>query len=208
DLNGELTAGDAQLAFQIALMMYTPSYEEECAADCNGDSEVTAGDAQGIFMAVLGTGSCVDPLPVNIVAAELIQQYLNPGQLMNENADVLWVENISAYAGEMVTVDVWIDNPMTTIDVFTLNVGYDFDALSLTDVRIGGLNPDWLEFGWNETIDGIVTIAAYNSGMDFEISSGSNGTLVEMTFKVNFDVMNTGVTLLSVHDDLADFVLR
>ncbi|MCD4652538.1 hypothetical protein K8T06_01225, partial [bacterium] len=42
DLNGELTAGDAQLAFQIALMMYTPSYEEECAADCNGDSEVTA----------------------------------------------------------------------------------------------------------------------------------------------------------------------
>ncbi len=60
--DSELTAGDAQLAFQIALGTHTPTYQEECSADCNGDDEVTAGDAQGIFMAALGLGSCVDPL--------------------------------------------------------------------------------------------------------------------------------------------------
>ena len=61
-LDDELTAGDAQLAFLIALGAYSPSFEEECAADCNGDEDITAGDAQLIFMAVLGSGSCVDPL--------------------------------------------------------------------------------------------------------------------------------------------------
>lgn len=61
-LDGELTAGDAQLCFQIALGSYTPSFEEECAADCNGDDGVTAGDAQATFLAVLGSGSCEDPV--------------------------------------------------------------------------------------------------------------------------------------------------
>jgi len=62
NLDGEITAGDAQMAFQIALGSITPTPEEECAADCNGDDEVTAGDAQQIFMAALGSGACADPI--------------------------------------------------------------------------------------------------------------------------------------------------
>lgn len=58
--SGDVTAGDAQLTFQIALGSYTPSPEEACAADCNGDTEVTAGDAQMVFMKALGSGSCID----------------------------------------------------------------------------------------------------------------------------------------------------
>jgi len=62
-LDGEITAGDAQLAFLIALGSYSPSFDEACAADCNGDNEVTAGDAQGIFLVALGSSpSCADPL--------------------------------------------------------------------------------------------------------------------------------------------------
>jgi len=62
NLDGELTSGDAQLAFFIALGSYTPTYEEECAADCTGDGSVTAGDAQAIFQTVLGINSCADPI--------------------------------------------------------------------------------------------------------------------------------------------------
>jgi hypothetical protein len=63
DFNGFLTAGDAQLAFNIALGFYLPTYEEECAADCNADGVVTAGDAQMIFYAALGfIPGCEDPL--------------------------------------------------------------------------------------------------------------------------------------------------
>jgi hypothetical protein len=62
NLDGLITAADAQLAFQIVLGQYAPSFEEACAADCNGDDTVTAADAQAIFLTVLGLGACVDPL--------------------------------------------------------------------------------------------------------------------------------------------------
>lgn len=61
-MDGSVTAGDAQLGFQIALGSYMPSMAEACAADCNGDDSVTAGDAQQIFFVVLGSGVCMDPV--------------------------------------------------------------------------------------------------------------------------------------------------
>ncbi|HPQ38894.1 MAG TPA: dockerin type I domain-containing protein [bacterium] len=60
--DGEITAGDAQLAFQIVLGFHTPNWEEACAADCNGDDEITAGDAQLIFQTALMMASCADPM--------------------------------------------------------------------------------------------------------------------------------------------------
>ncbi len=62
NFDGNVTSGDAQVAFQIALGIVTPSYEEECAADCNGDGTVTAGDAQQIFQTALGLNNCLDPV--------------------------------------------------------------------------------------------------------------------------------------------------
>jgi len=59
-LDGEVTASDAQLGFQIALGLYVPSYIEECAADCDNNGEVTAGDAQLIFQTALGSETCFD----------------------------------------------------------------------------------------------------------------------------------------------------
>ncbi|MBN1552321.1 dockerin type I repeat-containing protein [bacterium] len=58
--DGEVTAGDAQIAFWIGLGTYSPTYAEACAADCDGNDEITAGDAQMIFFKGLGIGSCVD----------------------------------------------------------------------------------------------------------------------------------------------------
>ena len=44
------------MIFEIVLGLYTPIYEEECAADCDGGGSVTAEDAQTIFLDVLGMG--------------------------------------------------------------------------------------------------------------------------------------------------------
>ncbi len=60
--DGFVTSGDAQLAFQIALSMYSPDYGENCRANCNGIEPVTSGDAQAIFKTALSMGSCADPL--------------------------------------------------------------------------------------------------------------------------------------------------
>jgi len=46
----------------IAPGMYSPTFEEWCAADCNADEVITSGDAQAIFIAALGGGECADPL--------------------------------------------------------------------------------------------------------------------------------------------------
>ena len=62
NFDGSVTAGDAQLCFNIVLGAYTANSIELCAADCNNDGTVTAGDAQKIFGTVLGMDSCVDPL--------------------------------------------------------------------------------------------------------------------------------------------------
>ncbi|MGB3977223.1 MAG: SUMF1/EgtB/PvdO family nonheme iron enzyme [bacterium] len=62
NLDGRITAADAQLAFFITLGQYSPTYEEECAADCDGSGKVTSADAQLIFLTVLGTGACEDSL--------------------------------------------------------------------------------------------------------------------------------------------------
>ncbi|MGB3975588.1 MAG: SUMF1/EgtB/PvdO family nonheme iron enzyme [bacterium] len=62
NLDARITAADAQLAFFITLGQYSPTYEEECAADCDGSGRVTSADAQLIFLTVLGTGACEDPL--------------------------------------------------------------------------------------------------------------------------------------------------
>jgi hypothetical protein len=59
NFDGVLTAGDSQLAFFIALGMYSPNEMEACAADCNGSGTVTAADAQQIFLSALGVGECI-----------------------------------------------------------------------------------------------------------------------------------------------------
>jgi hypothetical protein len=62
NLDGIISAADAQMAFYIVLGLHVPTYEEECAADCNADDIVSAADAQAIFLVVLGSGTCADPI--------------------------------------------------------------------------------------------------------------------------------------------------
>lgn len=65
DVNSDnsVTGSDAQLAYFIYLQLIIPTFEEFCAADCDGDGYVTYADVQAIFDLSLGMGSCLDPLP-------------------------------------------------------------------------------------------------------------------------------------------------
>jgi hypothetical protein len=60
--DGMISSGDAQLAFWIVMSMYTPTFIEECAADCDANGMVTSEDSQMIFNTALHSGSCVDPI--------------------------------------------------------------------------------------------------------------------------------------------------
>ncbi len=62
-LDGEITSGDAQLAFTIGIGAYIPTSSEECAADCDNSGYVSSGDAQSIFISVIeGFQTCEDPI--------------------------------------------------------------------------------------------------------------------------------------------------
>ncbi len=61
--DGVITAGDSRTAFRYVLGLETPTYKQECAADCNGDGVLTSRDSQIIFQVVLGLSvSCNDPI--------------------------------------------------------------------------------------------------------------------------------------------------
>lgn len=63
DFSGGLSAGDAQMIFNIVLGTYVPTYQEACAADCDGNGSVSAGDSQQVFFTVLGMlPGCLDPV--------------------------------------------------------------------------------------------------------------------------------------------------
>ncbi|MBN1880312.1 hypothetical protein JW823_09410 [bacterium] len=205
--DGSLTAGDAQMAFQIALGAMIPTEEEECAADCNGDGDCTAGDAQSIFLGALGMGSCTDPI---IGRSESHTATLSRKmELISPDSDLLWVENSAVAVGETVSISIWLDNPKTAIDAFTLNVRYPVELLELVEVTEGTLNPEWLDFGWNDSSEGIATIAAYNSGLDdYEIQAAGNGSLVVLTFRAFADLSTTDVSIIRAQDDLQGFVIH
>ncbi len=61
-LDGVVTMNDAQLAFGFVLGVYSPTSVQYCAADCNGDNELTSADVQGIFGTAIGLGTCQDPI--------------------------------------------------------------------------------------------------------------------------------------------------
>ncbi len=63
DGNGTRTGGDAQLAFLFVLEVLTPTPEQACRADCNGDGVLLVSDVQRVFAAVIGAGSCPTELP-------------------------------------------------------------------------------------------------------------------------------------------------
>ena len=60
--DGEITAGDASMTFQIALGSIPSTYTERCSADYTQDGMITAMDAQLIFMVALGMCECGDPV--------------------------------------------------------------------------------------------------------------------------------------------------
>ncbi|HPQ41409.1 MAG TPA: dockerin type I domain-containing protein, partial [bacterium] len=195
DGSGGVTAGDAQLAFMIALGSYSPSYTEECAADCNGDGNISAGDAQGIFMMALGSGACVDPLDKSLARST--------GGLTAYRSDIV-IETRTGADGTL-TADVVVQ-ARRQIDAFVLDlrIGRGYDVI---DVRPGSLDPDWLDFGWNILDGNILAVGAYSTGLDadFVIPRGSEGTLVTITLAPNGNLTarnQAPVTLIRATDDL------
>ncbi len=201
--DGILTMGDSQTSFLIALEIYSPTFEEACAADCDGNGDVTAGDSGGITWAVFNVGSCADPLVTPTPAGT---PEITPTPVPGD--DILWVENYSGHTGDTVNIEIMVSNAETSIDVFTFDFQYDPGMLTFNDCTPGDLNPGWIHFLGQELIPGIVRAGAFGIG-DGYIPAGSYGSLLTLSFTVTCETCEPGdtcsLTLLHFHDDISGF---
>ncbi|MBN1878596.1 hypothetical protein JW823_00620 [bacterium] len=174
NFDGEITAGDAQMAFMCALGVITPTEEEACAADCNANGEITAGDAQQIFMTALGMTSCADPMdrvkdaPPRLSHLPIVNHEI-PVSLDYVEADQNTIE-----------IAITLDTDHREIDAFWIELSLD-SRFTLVECFTGDLNPQWVQFGCNDPAPDRIRIGAYNDGTyDPVIPEGVGGTLATL----------------------------
>ncbi len=216
--DGTLTAEDAQLAFSITLGVYTPSYEEECAADCNGNGSVTAGDAQLIFSAALGIGSCVDLMPTptpTMTPTSTVTPTMTPTSTFTPTPtntptpgnNIVWVEDEMGCTGDTLFVEIMVSNETVPIDAFTLDFTFSTFMLTYVSYAPGPLTQGWLMINCDETSPGTVTVACFDFGGN--VPAGSTGSLMTLRFDVSCIGCSNGwdswLTISNLTDDIVDF---
>ncbi|HPQ39452.1 MAG TPA: M14 family zinc carboxypeptidase [bacterium] len=201
----EITAGDAQLAFLIALGAHSPTPFEFCAADCNGDEEVTAGDAQGVFLTALGSPTCVDPL---------LDRYAPKAAVPVVKTRSGRESGAVRKSGDVWEVDIRVETS-TEVDAFLMDIGFDGDRFDFIEAVPGDLNPGWLDFDGVCYAAGRIRAGGYSSGLDPRciLPSGVIGSLVRLRFaprndRLMYENESPSITVYQVFDDLSGTDLR
>lgn len=204
-LNGQISAGDAQLAFYIAAGYLQPTYQQACAADCNGDEQVSAGDAQQIFGLSLGLLTCVDQLAAfdyqagNANPEELGKAAVpdhtakKPGNLQvldSESGPDNLLRLVTKKVAETIQVRILLDHPSHPVDCFTVELTFDPAYFSYVDCAPSDVDPGWTMFGCAEPKPGVIRVSAF--AVEREIPAGHSGVLVEL----NFSTVQQGIANL------------
>ncbi len=214
NFDGRVTAGDAQLAFQIALGSISYTQEEYCAADCNASGVVTSGDAQQIFQVALGiSASCADPLPVKI--SGLGKHTRNHPDVRSAKAiqrQAVGLNELLGFpknkASEMVVVDVVLPPEKVLVDAFTMQLEYNASLYEFRKMTRGTLDPGWEMFAANEPAPGSIIAGGFAIGSS--VSAEQGGVLAEFVFqRRRADITQPlELRILSVDDDLLFFPMK
>ncbi|HPQ40734.1 MAG TPA: dockerin type I repeat-containing protein, partial [bacterium] len=223
--DGSVTAGDAQMAFQIALGQYTPTTEEFCAADCNGDESVTAGDAQQIFMMALGMTSCVDPLPITPTPTPtptptaspwptptpnpgdnpdhrfIEKPAVNPAPVVQQMPDATAVLELNHDGGGRWIADVRLTGHAPAISAFTVTFALDA-RWELVDCITGPSDPGWMEFGCADPEPGQIRLAGYTLSDSEAIPAGSTDVLATLILQGPEIATDTPIRITGLYDAL------
>ncbi|MBN1551214.1 hypothetical protein JW979_07085 [bacterium] len=208
DINddGELTPADAQLALQIYLAIYIPDYMENCAADCNGNGQVTPNDGRCIFLHYMnGSCDCVDPVfGQNKNLMPLSKQLVKP-----EFGSV----HISAARSDIpgsFKIDIAVKNRSIPLDAFGLKIKIPSEILTYNSTAFGKDVVNWYLTGSNFNED-ILIIGACDP-IDF-VNEAQDTVIATVYLSTDARLSITDVlsylTILDMADDLkhADLVI-
>lgn len=171
NMNYVQTSEDAQLTFLAALGTWFPYL----AGDCNGDDQITAGDAGAIFQDLLSIYDCMEPIPTPPAP-------LTPTPTPEISGNRVFTSNIMiGCPGDTMDYSVRLENPDFEIDCFGFEVHFNPAVISYNNCSTGDLDPGWVMFDCAEIEPGIVRAIGYTIPPT-AIPSGSLGTLVDLTF--------------------------
>jgi len=212
--DGRITAEDAQLAFCAAIgaCVLTPS--QHCAADCNGDNIISAGDAQGIFSGIW-VHQCIDPLPgkqgaMSVKRAE--QKALLPRTGADLSSGWVWLEQPLNTDDSALNVTVMIETAADPVDAFVVELRYDPAQYQFSgETEVGALNPGWEMFRCAQVSPGVLRLAGFC--VEDGIPSNSVGSLAELTFYRRTQLSagcesataELSVSISDLQDDLSGF---
>lgn len=202
NMDGVISSEDAQQAFGIAIGAITPTPEQFCAADCDGNGVISAGDAQKIFYTIFAMDTCVDPISKLTSMGKMSSSVMMLGQAGGTVWTTTQLHN-STY-----TVIVGLDTS-AEVDAFTLNVNYNSAALTFIKGQAGDLNPEWIMFNAAATEPGVVTVAGF--AFNTAIPKATEGSVVVLEFAIPdadslFQVPQ--ITVNNFQDDLSGYTVR
>ncbi len=189
NLDGSVTAGDAQLTFEFAIGRKTPTDQQRQAADYDSNGDITAGDAQKIFEAALG------------IAAKRVFTAYTPLQVTGEPQ--LYVADVNGSTGEEVLMPVVISNT-PNVSSYTFDLLFDSTQIEFIGIdKSQTLSEDFLLVDANEIEPGRLRIGGAAFLAD---PIQQDGVLVFLTFRILPDVsINPTVSIDRMLDDIADF---
>jgi len=232
DVNGDenITPGDAQLAFEIYLGIWTPTFCQEMTSDGNCSGSTTPGDAQNIFEHYLGRitlpGCCAlaasssllaayptSSLPLEEVRKPRRDRGARPPEFSRNGDDTenrgndsrfrraLYALDTIGRPGDIVSVPVIVSNPRG-LRSFEWDVIYPFDVLEYLEARRTSLTQGFDYILGTEEAPGLVRIEAESHEA---IASRELGGLVLLMFRVREGAdIDLPIQVLNPTKDLRD----
>ncbi len=123
------------------------------------------------------------------------------------SGDRVWIEDVSGEIGQVIAVNLMLENEFTEVDVFTIYLNFDSEMLEYFYCEPGDLDPDWYMFACNSPAPNRLTTGGFT--IDPSIPTGSYGCLVTIYFIVTCNSCEINDTSLlhfyEIHDDISHF---
>jgi len=186
DVNGDgsVTPGDAQMAFEGFLGLYTPDLCEGMTSDANCDGSTTPGDAQDIFEHFLGIQQIPECCAATSgsVAINTSEKFdpIYPPIPLNPTVQQLFPLNRIAETGEIVHIPVVVTHP-EGIQTFGFDMNYPKELLEYLGVTKSPMTDDFDYVTGVPGIEGMVRIEGVGQ---FPITERQIGSLAVAFFLV------------------------
>jgi hypothetical protein len=194
--DGEVTPGDAQLAFEIYLGKITPTLRQTIAADFNRNGRVTPEDAQLIFEHYLGKRVLAE-----CRAGDDGQRSIFAINMFRPAKRMLYALNTIGNSGEIISVPIIINNP-EGVRSFSFEVNYNPELLEYIGLRMSPLTSEFDYVRGIKEGEGLISIEGeskrpirynkYGSAavMVFRVKEGINGSLPIIVSNLSEDLFN------------------